>query len=50
MCNYAYELVASRRDDELAIYLLPGFNEDYNLVFTPVIARVDPIKLAYLYA
>jgi hypothetical protein len=53
MCNYADELAATGaalRDDELVAYLLVGLNEDYNLVFTVAIARVNPIKPADLYA
>jgi hypothetical protein len=50
---YADELVASGaalHDDELVAYLLPGLNEDYNLVFNTIITHIDPIKPADLYA
>jgi hypothetical protein len=53
MCNYADELAASGatlHDDELVAYLLTGLSEDYNPVFTAVLTRIDPIKLADLYA
>jgi hypothetical protein len=53
MCNYVDELAASGatlHDDELVAYLPADLNEDYNSMFTVVIARVDPIKPADLYA
>ena len=53
MCTYADELVASGaplRDDELVAYILAGLNEDFNPVFTAVVARVDPIKPSELYS
>jgi hypothetical protein len=53
MCTYADELAASGaplRDDELVAYILAGLNEDFNLVFTAVVARVDPIKPSELYS
>jgi hypothetical protein len=53
MTHYADELTVSGaplRDDELVAYLLADFDEDYNDVFTVVIARVDPISSSDLYA
>jgi hypothetical protein len=53
MCNYADELVAAcaaLHNDELVAFLLIDLNEDYNPVFTAVIARVDLIKPADLCA
>jgi hypothetical protein len=53
MTQYADELAASSaplHDDELVVYLLAGLDEDYNVVFTVVVARVDPISLSDLYA
>jgi hypothetical protein len=53
MCNYADELAASGaalRDNELVAYLLTGLNEDYNLVSSAVVARIDTIKPTDLYA
>jgi hypothetical protein len=45
MCHYADDLATSRnphRDDELVTYLLDGLDEDFNPVFTTIVARVDP--------
>jgi hypothetical protein len=42
MCQYADELAAigaPLRDDELIAYLLAGLDEDYNPVFTAVVAQ-----------
>jgi hypothetical protein len=53
MSTYADELVASGtplHDDELAAYLLAGIDEEFNLVFTVVVARVDPIKPSELFS
>jgi hypothetical protein len=53
MCTYADELAASGaplRDDELVAYILAGLNEDFNPVFTAVVAQVDPIKPSELYS
>jgi hypothetical protein len=53
MCTYADELAASGaplRDDELIAYILVDLNEDFNPVFTAVVARVDPIKPSELYS
>jgi hypothetical protein len=47
MTHYADELVASSAplcDYELITYLLIGLAEDYNLIFTVVVARVNPIS------
>jgi hypothetical protein len=38
------------RDDEFAAYLLTGLDEEYNPVFTTVMAWVDPISSSDLYA
>jgi hypothetical protein len=48
MCHFANELAASGaplRDDELVAYLLGDLDidEDFNPVFTAMVARVDPI-------
>jgi hypothetical protein len=48
MCHFANELAvsgAALRDDELVAYLLGGLDidEDFNPVFTAMVARVDPI-------
>jgi hypothetical protein len=37
-------------DDEFIAYLLVSLNEEYNPVFTAIVARVDPISLTDLYA
>jgi hypothetical protein len=53
MTQYADELAASGaplRDDKLVTYLLAGLDEDYNAVFTAVVARVDPVSPSNLYA
>jgi hypothetical protein len=53
MCHYADELAATGaplRDDELIAYVLAGLNEDYNPVFTAIVARTDPITPSELYA
>jgi hypothetical protein len=53
MCDYVDELAASSttlHNDELVAYLLAGHNEDYNPIFSVVIARADPIKPPELYA
>jgi hypothetical protein len=53
MCHYADELAAvgaALRDDELIVYLLTGLDEDYNSVFTVIVARADPITPSELYA
>jgi hypothetical protein len=42
----ADELTASDtplHDDEVVTYLLAGLDEDFNLVFTAMVAWVDPI-------
>jgi hypothetical protein len=41
MCHYVDDLAASRNplhDDELVTYLLAGLDEDFNLVFTAIVA------------
>jgi hypothetical protein len=38
------------RDNELIAYLLAGLNEEYNHVFTTVVAWVEPISPSDLYA
>jgi hypothetical protein len=53
MSHYADELTTSGaplRDDELVAYLLVGLDEDFNPVFTAMVARVDPINPSELYA
>jgi hypothetical protein len=53
MCHYVDDLAASRNplhDDELVAYLLAGLDEDFNLVFTAIVAWVDPISPSELYA
>jgi hypothetical protein len=53
MSSYADDLAASGsplRDDELVAYLLTGLDEEYNLIFTAVVARVDPITPDELYS
>jgi hypothetical protein len=53
MCAYADELATSGtplHDDEFVAYLLAGLDEDYNLVLTAVVARVDPITPSELYS
>jgi hypothetical protein len=53
MTQYADDLATSGsplHDDELVTYLLIGFNEEYNLVFTDIVAHVDPISPSDLYA
>jgi hypothetical protein len=55
MCHYANELVATGaplRDDELVTYILAGLDEDYNSVFTAIVARTrtDPITPSGLYS
>jgi hypothetical protein len=37
-------------DDELVAYILAGLDEDYNPVFTAVVARNDPISPSELYS
>jgi hypothetical protein len=47
MTHYADELAASGaplRDDELITYILAGLEEDYNLVFTAIVARVNSVS------
>jgi hypothetical protein len=53
MCQYADDLATSENplcDDELVAYLLVGLDEEYNLVFTSVVARSVQIVLSELYA
>jgi hypothetical protein len=53
MTQYADDLATSGsplHDDELVTYLLIGFNEEFNLVFTDIVAHVDPISPSDLYA
>jgi hypothetical protein len=52
MTHYADKLAVSGaplRDDELIAYLLTNLDEDYNMVFTNVVARVNPISPSELY-
>jgi hypothetical protein len=53
MSQYAGDLATSGtplHDDEMVTYLLAGLNSEYNLIFTTVVARVDPISPSDLYA
>jgi hypothetical protein len=53
MSHYADESAASGTplcNDELVAYLLVGLDEEYNLVFTAVVAQIDPISPSELYA
>jgi hypothetical protein len=53
MSTYADELAASGTplcDDEFVAYLLAGLDEEFNPVFTAVVARVDPIKPSELFS
>jgi hypothetical protein len=53
MCQFTNDLAAFGAplcDDELDTYLLAGLDEDFNLVFTAMVARVDPITPSWLYA
>jgi hypothetical protein len=53
MCHYADELTATRaplHGDERIAYVLAELNEDYNLVFTAIVARTDPITSSEIYA
>jgi hypothetical protein len=53
MTQYVDDLATSGsplHDDELVTYLLIGFNEESNLVFTDIVAHVDPISPSGLYA
>jgi hypothetical protein len=47
MTHYADELAVSGaplHDDELVAYILAGLEDDYNPVFTAIIARVDSVS------
>jgi hypothetical protein len=53
MYQYADDLTAigaPLRDDELVAYIFTGLDQDYNLVFTAVVAWTDPISLSELYS
>jgi hypothetical protein len=53
MCHYADELTTTGAplcDDEIVAYILAGLNEDYNVVFTAVVARTDHISPTELFA
>jgi uncharacterized membrane protein YgcG len=53
MCHYVDELAAigaPLRNDELITYVLTGLDEDYNPVFTAIVARTDPITPSELYS
>jgi hypothetical protein len=53
MCHYADELTttgAPHHDDELVAYILVVLDEDYNSVFTTIVARTDPITPSELYS
>jgi hypothetical protein len=53
MCQYADDLGvtgAPLRDDELVAYILAGLYQDYNPVFTDVVARTNRISPGELYS
>jgi hypothetical protein len=53
MCQFAEDLATSgalMQDDKLVAYLLAGHDEDFNPIFTTIVARVDPITPSDLYA
>jgi hypothetical protein len=53
MSHYADESAASGTpfcNDELVAYLLVGLDEEYNPVFTAVVAQINPISPSELYA
>jgi hypothetical protein len=53
MCHYADELAttgAPLRDDEFVAYILAGLDEDYNSIFTTIVAHTDPITPSELYS
>jgi hypothetical protein len=53
MTHYADELAvygALLRDDKVIAYILAALEEDYNLIFTAIVARVDPVSPSDLYA
>jgi hypothetical protein len=52
MSQFTDDLVASGtplRDDKFVAYLLAGLDEEYNLVFTAIVAQVDPISPTDIY-
>jgi hypothetical protein len=53
MSNFVDDLAASGaplHDDEFVVYLLASLDEEYNPVFTAIVARTDPISPSELYA
>jgi hypothetical protein len=53
MTHYADELAvygALLRDDKVIAYILAALEEDYNPIFTAIVARVDPVSPSDLYA
>jgi hypothetical protein len=53
MSSFADDLATSNtplRDDELVAYILAGLDEEYNLVFTAIVAQANPISPSELYA
>jgi hypothetical protein len=50
LCHDLTTTGAPLRDDELVAYILAGLDEDYNLVFTAIVARTDPITPSELYS
>jgi hypothetical protein len=53
ICHYVDDLAASEnplRDDELVTYLLASQDEDFNPIFTTIVAQVNPISPSELYA
>jgi hypothetical protein len=53
MSSYTDDLTAfgsPLTDDELVVYLLADLDEEYNPIFTAMVAHVDPITPGELYA
>jgi hypothetical protein len=53
MCHCVDDLAASGaplHDDELVAYLMAGLDEDFNAIFTTMVAWVDPVSPNELYA
>jgi hypothetical protein len=52
MLVFVDDLIASGtplRDDEFIAYLLAGLDEEYNPMFTVIVARADPISPSELF-
>jgi hypothetical protein len=53
MSNFVDDLAAFSaplHDDEIVVYLLASLDEEYNPVFTAIVAWTDPISPSELYA